>query len=335
MNEQMTQEKPLVSIIVPVYNVEKYLQACLESLARQTYPALEIILIDDGSTDSSGKMCDEFAQKDPRFKVVHQANGGLSNARNHGIQLAQGEYLTFVDSDDTVTADYVTFLYELLETKGFKSPMSICALNNVYLATGVEKNDGNGLVTTLSGKKAIEMMCYHDLVDTCAYAKLAKKELYETVAFPEGKIFEDIATTYQLFMQCDSIECGFLPKYNYMLRSGSITTSGFNAKKLELLEMTDQMAQDVVARYPDLASAVKRRQVYARFSTLNQMLDVTDPDLVAKRNAIIKYLKANQAQVVSDPKTPKRDKLGYLMLKFGFPMYKVAWKNYLKVKGHR
>ena len=162
----MTQEKPLVSIIVPVYNVEKYLQDCLESLARQNYPALEIILIDDGSTDSSGKMCDEFAQKDPRFKVVHQANGGLSNARNHGIQLAQGEYLTFVDSDDTVATDYVTFLYELLEVKGFKSPMSICALNNVYLATGVEKNDGNGLVTTLSGKKANEMMCYHDLVDT-------------------------------------------------------------------------------------------------------------------------------------------------------------------------
>ena len=109
MNEQTTQEKPLVSIIVPVYNVEKYLQACLESLACQTYPELEIILIDDGSTDSSGKMCDEFAQKDPRFKVVHQANGGLSNARNHGIQLAQGDYLTFVDSDDTVTNDYVTF----------------------------------------------------------------------------------------------------------------------------------------------------------------------------------------------------------------------------------
>ena len=120
-----------------------------------------------------------------------------------------------------------------------------------------------------------------------------------------------------------------------MLRAGSITTSGFNAKKLELLEMTDQMAEDVVARYPDLAAAVKRRQVYARFSTLNQMLDVTEPDLVAKRNAIIKYLKVNQAQVVSDPKTPKRDKLGYLMLKFGFPMYKEEKKNYLKVKGQR
>ena len=324
-------ERPLVSVIVPVYNVEKYLKNCLDSLKAQTYSNLEFILIDDGSQDASSKIADQYAREDSRFTVIHQANSGLSQARNHGIELAKGEYLTFVDSDDTVTPDYVEFMYELLEAHDFQAKLALCSLNNVYLATGAIKNQGNGEITTLSGKDAIEMMCYHDLVDTCAYAKLGHRDLYQTVRFPKGKLFEDIATTYQLFLQCDKVECGFLPKYNYVLREDSITTSKFNQKKLELLEMTDQMAKDVVSVYPELKKATLRRQVYARFSTLNQMIDVTDIFL-KQRQAIISFLKTHKKAVLADEKTPKRDRVAYLMLSLGYPLYKVAWKSYEKLK---
>lgn len=324
------EKQPLVSVIVPIYNVEKYLKNCLDSLASQTYPNLEFILIDDGSKDSSGEIADAYAGKDLRFRVYHQVNAGLSAARNKGIELARGTYLTFVDSDDTVTPDYVEFMYELLATHDFQAKLAMCSFNNVYLTTGAVKDLGNGEITTITGKQAIEMMCYHDLVDTCAYAKLGHRDLYENVRFPVGKLFEDIGTTYKLFAQCDKIECGFLPKYNYILRADSITTSKFSLKKLDLLEMTDEMANFVNEHYPDLKKATLRRQVYSRFSVLNQMLE---NDVASdKRVEIIAFLNQHKRSVLSDKKTPKRDRIAYLMLSLGLPVYRIAWRGYEKIK---
>lgn len=324
------EKQPLVSVIVPIYNVEKYLKNCLDSLASQTYPNLEFILIDDGSKDSSGEIADAYAGKDLRFRVYHQVNAGLSAARNKGIELARGTYLTFVDSDDTVTPDYVEFMYDLLATHDFQAKLAMCSFNNVYLNTGAVKDLGNGEITTITGKQAIEMMCYHDLVDTCAYAKLGHRDLYENVRFPVGKLFEDIGTTYKLFAQCDKIECGFLPKYNYILRADSITTSKFNLKKLDLLEMTDEMANFVNAHYPELKKATLRRQVYSRFSMLNQMLET---DIASdKRVEIIAFLKQHKRSILSDKRTPKRDRIAYLMLSLGLPVYRIAWRGYEKIK---
>lgn len=178
-----------------------------------------------------------------------------------------GEYVTFIDSDDYVTEDYISYMYGLLEKTNFKASLALCSLINVYSSTDRLQDNGNQTEVVLSGKKCIEMMCYHDLVDTCAYAKLGKRELYTNDFFPKGKLFEDIGSTYKLFLQCDKVACGFKGKYYYVIRPNSIVTSGFSSKKLELLAMTDQMAQAVVTTYPDLQKAVLRRQVYARFST--------------------------------------------------------------------
>ncbi|ETA75007.1 hypothetical protein LEQ_2318 [Ligilactobacillus equi DPC 6820] len=324
-------EDKLVSVIVPIYNVEKYLPKCLKSIIEQTYQNIEIILVDDGSTDSSRTIIDDYAYMDSRIKVIHQENGGLSNARNNGMDIATGEYFTFVDSDDYLENDYIDFMYRLLEKSNFQAKMALCSLNNVYLATGSTKSCGNDTYATLSGKEAIQMMCYHNLVDTCAYAKLTHRSLYRNVRFPEGKLFEDIATTYLLFAQCDIVECGFFPKYNYVLRDDSITTSKFNERKLDLLDMTDEMATYVGRKYPDLKEAVLRRQVYARFSTLNQMLNVSTPEDLKSREEILKYLRENRASIFSDPMVPKRDKIGYYMLSGGFKIYKLAWGCYLKL----
>ncbi|WP_283573914.1 glycosyltransferase family 2 protein [Limosilactobacillus ingluviei] len=326
----MTQ--PLISVIIPIYNVEAYLQRCLESVAKQDYQNLEVILVDDGSMDDSGIIADQFAKHDQRFKVIHQENTGLSAARNRGLDVMHGEYVTFIDSDDYVTPDYVSFMYQLLADTNFKAPLALCSLMNVYPATGRQQNCGDGSQAVLSGKECIEKMCYHDLVDTCAYAKLGKAELYQTVRFPEGKLFEDIATSYQLFMQAEQVACGFSPKYFYVIRDNSIVTAGFKPNKLDLLVMTDQMAREVVAYYPDLAPAVLRRQVYARFSTLNQTLHAAD---VAQVQAeLVVYLRTHKKAVLKNPKTPRRDHLAYLMLSFGLPFYRWAWDFYAKRKGN-
>lgn len=320
--------QPLISVIVPVYNVEKYLRRCLRSIYEQTYKNIEIVLVDDGSTDVSLQLLEEYAKKDSRAKIIRQKNMGLSAARNTGIRYSKGEYLTFIDSDDYVTHDYVEYMYKLLEQNNFSSSLALCSLMNTF-PNGRSKNMGNNEERIISGKECIEMMCYHNLVDTCAYAKLGKRELYDEHFFPVGKLFEDIGSTYKLFEQCRTVACGFKAKYFYSIKENSIVTSKFKPSKLDLLEMTDQMAQSVNTIYPDLAEATARRQVYARFSTLNQTLGEPSTKMIQRK--LKEYIVAHKSAILNNPKAPRRDKIAYGMLSLGLPIYEYMWKAYLKI----
>lgn len=330
LNPSSTIEKKnvLVSVILPVYNVEDYLVKCLDSVIGQSYTNLEIILVDDGSTDSSGKICDEYARKDERIRAYHKKNGGLSDARNFGIEKSAGEYLAFIDSDDYVDRDYIELLINLTENGKYK--ISLCSLHVVYTGNGRIWNKGNGEKTILTQKKCIEMMCYHDEVETAAYAKIIHRSLFEKVRFPVGKIFEDIGTSYLLFDQCKQIPCWFVPKYYYVIRPNSIVTSHFTSRKLDFIELTNQMVDYVDRKYPDLKAATQRRRLYAYFSTLNQMLDEKDKQVIQIRNQIISYIRSNGRILLKDKRAPKRDVLAYLLLKCGFGVYKSVWKMYLK-----
>lgn len=316
-------DAPLISIVLPIYNIEDYLQKCMDSLLVQTYQNLEIIMVDDGATDNSGRICDEYLKKDARIKVFHKKNGGLSDARNYGIERAAGEYITCIDPDDYVDPDYIRYLYSLIEK--YHTRMSVCQHRVVFDNGSVDEKGASG-DEALSDKTCIERMLYHDVIDTSAWAKLYHRSLFEAVKYPYGKLFEDIATTYQLMLQCDKIAVGYESKYNYIVRSSSIVNCKFNARKLDLLEMTDRMGKDVVAAYPDLQAAVLRRRVYARFSTLNQMLDADGWD--KERQEIIRFIKSNQNAVLSNPKTPKRDIAAIRLLSVGYPVYKQFWKLY-------
>lgn len=324
-----------VSIIIPIYNVQQYLQRCLDSVVNQQYTNLEIILVNDGSTDRSLEIAKEYETKDDRIKLISQLNKGLSDARNTGLKYATGDYITFIDSDDYVTPDYVSYMYNLLKRNNFNSPLAICSLMNVFEETGKKVNMGNNQEYTLSGEECIEKMCYQNLVDTCAYAKLGTRELYQNFSFPVGKIFEDIGSSYKLFENSKTVECGFKPKYYYYIRNNSITTRKFDKSKLDLLEMTDQMAKSVKEKYPNLSQAVLRRQVYARFSTLNQTMKADkSTDLKQIRSKLIAYIRRNKKKVLMNPKVPKRDKLAYFSLSLGYPFYKMSWQLYLKLSNH-
>ena len=323
--------KPMISIIVPIYKVEPYLRQCVDSILRQTYRDIEVLLIDDGSTDDTGILCDHLALKDGRIRVYHKSNGGLSDARNYGIDRARGEYFTFIDSDDYITLDYLSYLKRLID-KVSNCKLSICSIYNVFSTNGKVVDNGNGQEMVLSPEKCLEMMCYHHLVDTCAYAKLYHRSLFDNVKYPKGKLFEDIGTTYKLIEQCDQISCGFEPKYYYVLRPGSIVNCSYSPKKLDLLEMTDQMAADVSARFPSLKNAVLRRQVYARFSTVNQMLDVKNTDALSERKKLIMFIHEHEKSVNRDVLAPRRDKVAIKLLHLGFPVYRFFWKSYRRIK---
>lgn len=321
---------PLISVIIPIFNVEKYLERCLDSVVHQTDSHIEIILVNDGSTDASLTIAQRFASQDERINLITTKNHGLSAARNTGKSFATGEYFTFIDSDDYVASDYVEYLWQLIAESNRPVKIAICSLMNVF-PNGKKRDNGDHSRRLISGKDCIRMMCYHQLVDTCAYAKLASRELYEDVDFPVGRLFEDIGTTYQLLEKCDAVACGFDPKYFYVLRKNSIVNSTFSDKKLDLIKMTDQMANDVNQKFPDLVDATTRRQVYARFSTLNQTFDVKGVSIISLRKKIIKFINVHSKGVLQDSKSPIRDKIAIIVLKLGFPIYRIVWKTYLRM----
>lgn len=312
-----------ISVVLPVYNVKQYIDKCMESVLNQTYSNLEIILVDDGSTDGSSEVCDHYADIDERVKVIHKQNGGLSSARNAGTLEATGDYITYIDSDDYVTPTYVEYLYELIAK--YQTPMSLCT-HSVLYEDGKETVYGAGGQEVLSSRECLERMLYHDVIDTSAWAKMFCIELARKYMFPEGKLFEDIGNVYNFFIDSEQIACGYDSQYYYIVRKNSIVTGNFNVKKLELLEMTDKMSEEVLTKYPDLCNATLRRRVYARFSTLNQMQDVTDYEM--EKKSLISFIKENASTVLNDVKTPKRDKLAILLIKISYNLYRICWKIY-------
>ena len=219
-----------VSIIIPVYKVESYLDKCVETVVQQTYPNIEVLLIDDGSPDSCGKMCDEWAKKDSRIAVFHQENGGLADARNTGIEAATGEYLVFVDSDDYIAPDMVKKLYDALKTND--AEMSICNFLHV---------DERGLPIpelehvrpipdeVISGLEVLEKMHrqtkerWFGWYYSMAWNKLYKRALFAEIRYPKGKLCEDVFIAHKLFGISTRVACISDVCYFYVRREGSIT----------------------------------------------------------------------------------------------------------------
>ena len=192
----------LISIIIPVYNVEKYLERCVKSVINQTYKNLEIILVDDGAKDNSGKMCDELSKLDSRIKVIHKENGGLSDARNFGLKIATGDYIGFVDSDDYIADDMYETLYYTI--KNNNADISIVSFYEMYKEKVIGVRD-SGNLEILSKQEAMKELLIDTKIQSYAWNKLFKKELFNDLKFPTGKNFEDIATTLLLFEKCDKV----------------------------------------------------------------------------------------------------------------------------------
>lgn len=208
----------MISIIVPVYKVEKYLRTCVDSLLSQTIQDIEIILIDDGSPDRSGAICDDYRKNDPRVKVIHTANHGLSAARNLGLQTARGQYIAFVDSDDWVEPDMYEHLLTLLEENN--ADISACAVSNEFHNKTVKRTEVVDAVYT--GSNALDALISGNICNA-VWNKLFKRECWESITFPEGIIYEDIATLYKMYRNELVIASSSRHLYHYRIRSGSLT----------------------------------------------------------------------------------------------------------------
>lgn len=319
----------LISIVLPIYNVSTYLERCLKSICTQTYSNIEIILVDDGSTDNSGEICDAYAARDNRIVVVHKKNGGLSDARNAGIKIAKGKYISFVDSDDYVDCDYIEFLYNTLKSANAK--MSICSHKVVY-ENGTILEKATNEMSVLSSEKVLERILYDEGIDLSAWAKLYDIDLFKEILFPVGRLFEDAATTYKLVYKAETIAIGSVSKYYYMMRGNSITNIGFSRKKIDLIKSTKEMSDFVTQKFPNLKKAGERRLMYAYLSTLSQLANSSTVDKEVE-SELMCYIKKKGNQVLFDKRSKNRDKVAILSTKFGFGFYKFIWHQYKILTG--
>lgn len=323
--------KELISIVIPVYKVELYLEKCIESIINQTYKNLEIIIVDDGSPDNCPQICDEYSKKDKRIKVIHKENGGLSDARNAGIDIATGKYIAFVDSDDYVSDDYVEYMYRLI--KKYKTQIATCE-------TEVVNAEKNKLIKPSKFEENIEVFSKRDLfynilfakkVDVSAYSKLYETALFKDIRYPKGVVYEDTATTYKLIEKCNKIVTGNKKCYYYCLRYGSISKmDGFNPNEYDYIKNTNEMLEYLQKNYPDLQEGIDRFDLYANFRILRLLL-FTKPRNKEMEQKVFKKIKEKRMKVLKYKDTPRRDKIAIILSFFGIPAIKISWKIYRKV----
>lgn len=248
-------EKPLISVIVPIYKVEKYLNKCVKSIINQTYKNLEIILVDDGSPDNCGKICDKLAERDDRIRIIHKKNGGLSSARNAGIEIANGEYIGFVDSDDYIKEDMYEILLNLI--KKYDADVSICNLYDVIDGNECIRNKENG-IREYSRLDILKEVLLDKNIQSYAWNKLYEKELFDEIKYPIRKKYEDIGTTFYVFEKCNKIVVTSEPEYYYLKRSDSLVNNVTESTVLDYTEI-------IIQRYLYTKENIKELKKYNNY----------------------------------------------------------------------
>lgn len=295
--------EPLISVIVPVYNVEEYLKRSVDSIINQTYINLEIILVNDGSTDNSLEICDAYASIDHRIVVINKKNGGLSDARNAALDIAKGEYITYVDSDDYIAKDYIEYLYCLLKENN--ADISMCACKKVY--EGEELDECREKVECFSSKEALESLLYQKKFTACAYCKLYKRNMFEQIRYPKGMHYEDLAIIYKLLDVASRVVIGKKQKYYYYQRFNSIMNAKFNVKKMQRIQVANDLKIYVDEKHPELTSATSVRCFLAAVQVFRE---------VPKKNEYKEYLDKAWKQIRKYRKIALKDKKAKISIRF-------------------
>lgn len=315
LEKQMTE--PLISVIVPCYNVEKYLPQCVDSIMGQTYRNLEIILVDDGSPDRCGEICDEYAATDSRIRVIHKPNGGLADARNVAIDIAKGCFLSFVDSDDFISPFYIEGLYQIMEETD--SDISACSYIKVEegrmseLSTIAERKHSYVVWTRDS---AIREMFYQKSIEPTAWGKLFRREVFEGVRYPKGKLYEDWGCIFDLLVNCRSVAYTRNQWYCYLLRKNSIL-GRFNPNRLDILDLLDSLELRLRNERSVYLKSVVSRNLSAHFNILGLMVRYHMEDKTNKHRCW-DYICKNRIACLFDRQVRMKNKIAIVISFWGY-----------------
>jgi len=320
-------EIPLISVIIPVYKVEKYVHKCLHCVINQTYKNLEIILVDDGSPDSSGQICDEYAKMDTRVRVIHQENFGQSSARNVGLNECIGDYIAFIDSDDYLDLNYFEILYEMLVKS--KADLAICCCKLVYDNSSYPKKRGHTYIRTVDTEEALKLLLYQTSFDTEPWCKLYKAELFKDIRFPEGRIYEDLATIYKVFNKCNKIVFTEEMKYYYLQRTDNTVGCKFHKNKMDAIEFANDMCKFIEKNYPSCYKASICRLVSANFNIYFQ-IPIGNNEFKKYRTEIEANIRKYRGIVLTDNEARKKARIACFLSFLGFPLMRIMWQIGLK-----
>lgn len=258
---------PKVSIVVPVYNVEEYVRKSVATLQNQTLKDIEIILVDDGSKDNSGKICDELAKEDKRIKVIHKKNEGVSVARNTGVDAASGDYIGYCDADDTCDED----MFEILYNNAIENNADISIVGNktVYIDGKIGYVNGTEKKYLLNSEEAIKMLLGRKSIAIGVWCKIFKKDLCKSISFEAGRaIGEDKYYTFEAMRKAKVIFYHDVCKYNYILRLNSAMFSEFSAKKFDSIYFTEKIYHIVEKEYPNVINEAYVALCFSRMMIL-------------------------------------------------------------------
>ena len=320
----------MISVIVPVYRVEPWLDRCVESILAQTCPDFELILVDDGSPDRCGEMCDAWARKDARIRAFHKANGGLSSARNFGLDRARGDSVTFVDSDDFVRPDYLRHLLSLLadcpDADYAETSLSV-------IRDGRESpRDGSGERLVLAPADAMRRMLYDDRLFTAAWGKLFRRAFIDRFRFTEGRLYEEILLCAEYVPAARKVVYGGFPDYAYFIRENSITTARFDEANLrQHLEAADVLTAAAERMDPSLASAALRYRMFSRLRML-RFMHGGEGERAGLAAALRAEVLAAAPALRADPRLPRRDRMALRLLAIGLRAYWFGWACYVRFR---
>lgn len=302
----------MISVLVPVYNVEKHLARCLDSILAQTYTEYEIVLVNDGSTDKSGSICDAYGAEHGCIRVIHQKNTGVAQARNVLLGAARGEYITFVDSDDAVEPAYLEKLMGDLQKCG--ADIAICSWCEV-------SEDGDCTELTWDNKdkgfqnwkaeEALKMLFYQKSIDNNLWGKLFAVSVFKDVVFPEGKAYEDLAVTYQTFLKAKRVCYRPEPLYRYTSNTQGISQSVFTPRRMDLIDNIEVMYADIENGYPEYLAAARSRLLRAHIHVYLQIPG--DKKNKCYRDRICAGIRKSCRAVAGDPEAKRGTRLAALL----------------------
>ena len=295
----------LISVIVPIYNVEKYLPRMISMLAKQTYPNLEIILVDDGSKDHSYCLCCDYEKQYENVHAFHKTNEGAACTRNFGFEHSHGEYIAFVDADDWITEDYIQFLYDLLKKND--ADISICGYKKFFDKIEVSKKQEISEIEILSPEVALEDLLYRRRLTNSPCLKLMKREIFRRIMFPKGKLYEDLAVVYRWFGESKKIVYSPDIKYYYYQRHGSSMHSEFNIKKWDRILISKEICEYVNKKYPKLYKAAEVRLFISGLQMLRE-LPLND-EYKAYQLELVQILKQTRSIVLFDSQVNIKTKI--------------------------
>lgn len=307
---------PMVSIVVPAYNMEQYISFCFYSLQQQTYQDFEVLLVDDGSKDNTLRICNKYHDLDPRFKVLHKTNGGLSDARNYGVKYACGKYITFIDSDDYVHPKYVEQLVKLMSIE----KVDIGCVSSLYVYDDTdykklfnEKIDINNFEVMTSEKAVLRMLKKQGIGHT-AWGKIYQRQFLYNFQFPVGMLYEDYLTTYNLFSKANVVSISPNKLYFYRQRKGSIMhTQKCNDNVLSILDISDKVTDQIIDKWPGLYDEAKEQQVATYLKTLQRILNDDPNSYEDYQVRIKKFIKQEGIKLLSSKRIDKKTKVKVIL----------------------